>query len=318
MGKKRAPEAKWRRQMKVSFDKDFISTLSDPAWSALFANVKVAGLAAESLTRAVVSKFGLGFGKVVRVTPQKYEKSIPGLKGSRVDVEAESADNELAVYELQILYDRALPRRNLLAAAHRISGSMPEGTDTSGYPAMMPKITVINICCYNVRDDGENAGAIQPVQLRFGAPPHGVADDRYAVFYVQLPQFLAKEPDLADAFDCWMYMIWKSHELRKKPQEVVDMHTELKEFAARDGGFAQFCRRFDRVAADEDARKAYIMWLDESIRQRSIVDSAVEEAVAPLLEQLSEKDAQLSEKDGQLSEKDARIAELEARLSRKQ
>jgi hypothetical protein len=70
---------------------------------------------------------------------------------------------------------------------------------------MMPKVTAINICCYNVRDDGENAGAIQPVQLRFGAPPHDVADDRYAVFYVQLPQFLAKEPDLADAFDCWMY-----------------------------------------------------------------------------------------------------------------
>ncbi|MDR3295698.1 MAG: hypothetical protein LBT26_07730 [Clostridiales Family XIII bacterium] len=89
------------------------------------------------------------------------------------------------------------------------------------------------------------------------------------------------------------------------------MHTELKEFAARDGGFAQFCRRFDRVAADEDARKAYIMWLDESIRQRSIVDSAVEEAVAPLLDRLSEKDSQLSEQA-------ARIAALEARLSQKQ
>jgi hypothetical protein len=67
------------------------------------------------------------------------------------------------------------------------------------------------------------------------------------------------------------------------------------------------------------------MWLDESIRQRSIVDSAVEEAVAPLLDrlseqagQLSEKDARLSEKDSQLSEQAGRIAALEARLSRKQ
>ncbi|MDR3295022.1 MAG: Rpn family recombination-promoting nuclease/putative transposase [Clostridiales Family XIII bacterium] len=290
---------KRRKQMKVSFDKDFISALSDPAWSALFADVKVAGLAAESLTRAVVSKFGLGFGKVVRVTPQKYE-NIPGLKGSRVDVEAESGDNELAVYELQILYDRALPQRNLLAASHRISGSIPAGTDTSEYPVMMPRITVINICCYNIRDDCENADVIQPVQMRFGTPPHDVADDQYSVFYVQMPQFIAGEPDLADGFDCWMFTIWKSHELRKKPQEVVDMHLELKEFAARDGGFAQFCGRFDRIAADEGARKEYIMWLDESIRQRSIVDSAVEDAVAPLLEQLSEQAALIAELRAQL------------------
>ncbi|MDR3295697.1 MAG: Rpn family recombination-promoting nuclease/putative transposase [Clostridiales Family XIII bacterium] len=213
MGKKRAPGAKGtaakpamrRKQMKVSFDRDFISTLSDPAWSALFADAEVAGLAAESLTRAVVSKFGLDFGKVVRVTPQKYAGSVPGMKASRVDVEAVSADNEVAIYELQVLYDRALPRRNLLAAAHRISGSIPEGTDPGEYHAVMPKITVINICCYNIRDDGENAGVIQPVQLRFGAPPHGVADDQYAVFYVQLPQFLANGPDLSDGFGCWMY-----------------------------------------------------------------------------------------------------------------
>jgi hypothetical protein len=117
------------------------------------------------------------------------------------------------------------------------------------------------------------------------------------------------------------------------------MYPELKEFAVRDVGFAQFCSRFDRVAADEGARKEYIMWLDESIRQRSIVDSAVEDAVTPLLGQLSEKDSLISEKDGllseqagQLSEKDsllsekdsqlsehaARIAELEAKLAQKQ
>jgi chromosome segregation ATPase len=189
--------------------------------------------------------------------------------------------------------------------------------------------------------------------MRFGTPPHEVADDQYSVFYVQIPQFLAKEPDLTDDFDCWIFTIWKSHELRKKPQEVVEMYSKLKEFSTRDVGFAQFCSRFDRVAADDGARKEYIMWLDESIRQRSIVDSAVEDAVTPLLgqlsekdsllseqagqlseqagllseqagllsekdSQLSEKDSQLSEKDSQLSEQAARIAELEAKLAQKQ
>jgi hypothetical protein len=328
-------ESGQRKQIKIKFTKDFISTLSDPAWAATFANAKVSGLAAESFTRAILSKYDIKLGKVVNVTPQKYE-NLPGFKGTRVDIEVETDDNELILIEIQIRYDKSLPQRNWLTTAHIISDSIPAGTETRDYAHRMPKIIVINICCHNIRDDRENGDIIQAVQLRYGAPPHEVADDQYCDIFIQLPQFLTKlestggEPDWNDDFESWLYVIWKSHELGITPREVVAMHTQLQELANRDVGFEQYCVRYNRVASDNKARREYAMWLDETIRQQSIVDSAVEDAVIPLLEQLgaleqergklhsvvADKDAKLAERDTKLAERDAKLAEREAEIAR--
>jgi hypothetical protein len=314
---------KHRKQMNITFDRDFVSTLSDPAWQGLFADVSVAGKAADSLTRAIAGEYVPSFGSVVRVTPQQVDK-LSGMRGSRVDVEVQTDSNEIVVYELQILTDKTLSQRNILKASHVFANRMPEGE--IDYEAHMCRVIVINICCFNVREENENGDVVQPVQLRYGKKPHDLADDQYEALYVQMPQFLAKEKvDFNEPLDCWLFTLWKCHELKKKPDEVAAMYPQLQQYASRDDGFSQFCSRFNYVSADETTRNTYLNWLLYQMNQRGVIASAVESAVETAIEGEREKwqevvakkeevIARQAEENARQAEENARLAEELARL----
>lgn len=293
-----------RKQLDVNFSSNFISTLADPAWGAVFANQQVSGDAAESLTRAVVSGYITKFGKVIRVTPQSTAKQ-PGVQGSRVDVEVETEDNEIAIYEVQVIYDRGLSQRNLLSFAYKLSDSMPEGTKHADYPNKMPKIIAINFLCYNLRENSDKI--VQPVQLCYREPPVEVADDHIMIFNVQIPEFLNKNPDFSIPLHCWLYTIWQSHIQKKTPEEVVKMAPELDKYAQEDAGFRQYIQRFNWVAADKKARDEYFMWLNERLWQRGVIEGAIEERDEYWQEKL---DRALEEKDQALEEKDQAVGKL--------
>jgi hypothetical protein len=100
-----------RNALEVNFSKTVSSPLADPTWNYAFANLEISGHAAQSLTKAVINDLIHLSGDVIRVTPQSYSK-IPGLKGSKVDIEFQTADNELICCEMQVHYDKWLSTRN--------------------------------------------------------------------------------------------------------------------------------------------------------------------------------------------------------------
>ncbi|MCL2015053.1 MAG: hypothetical protein FWG68_02265 [Defluviitaleaceae bacterium] len=70
------------------FYADVMSPLADPVISGIFANVEVAGKAADSLIRNTLATDGETIGKILKVTPQ-YTSDDPLLRGCRIDVDAE-------------------------------------------------------------------------------------------------------------------------------------------------------------------------------------------------------------------------------------
>jgi hypothetical protein len=312
-----------RNQLKMSFSKDFQSTLSDETWNSLFSNEHVAGKSVESLTNAIVSGFIGKIGTVTKVTPQRYEV-VAGVRASRVDIEAESDHNELVIYEIQILYDKALPRRNTLSSALKVFNRVEKGTTTAELLVKTPKIIHINILCYNIRED--NNDIVQFSRKCYMNTPITPTDDEDFRFDVQLPRFreliISDKVDFKNETHCWLFTIWRCHELSKTPKEVMDMYPELREYAKVNVGYHEFGNRFEDVTRSAEARENYIKWIDETWRQQSVIDSAVEMAIEQFQEIIAEKDAALSEKDAALSEKDAEnarlaeeIAALRARLA---
>jgi hypothetical protein len=298
--------------MNIDFSPDFLSTLADPTWGAIFANENVAGNIAESLTKAVVSDIIGSFGKIRKVVPQS-RSGLPGDRGSRVDIEVVTDANEIVIYELQVLYDRAMPKRNILAASHRIFDSVAPGIPIAELPERIPKIILINILCYNVRDD--NTDIVQPSRTLYTKAPNTVADDTITRFDVQLPRFLKlvedNKVDYKNALHCWLMLFWKSHELRKKPEEVLRMYPQLKEFAEANTGYGDYCRRYNLVAGDRGTLSQYAMWLSDAISYQSVIDSAREDEALKWEGVLAEA---LADKDAALADKDAEIAALKARL----
>jgi hypothetical protein len=82
------------------------------------------------------------------------------------------------------------------------------------------------------------------------------------------------------------------------------MTAELREFEARDGGFRQFCDRYQFVATDPNTRDEFQKWRRELMRQQGIREAAFEDGA----EQEREK------WQGVLAKKDAEIARLRAKL----
>jgi len=305
-----------RKQLRLDFSEVIQSTLADSSWGSVFADENVAGLAAQSLTLAIVSSYIEKIGKVIKVIPQKYE-ALPGIRSSRVDIEVLSDNNELVIYEIQILYDKALDNRNFLAYAINAASTLPIGTPAHELPDKMPRVIFINILCYNVRDD--NSDVVQHSTMCYTNPPMKVSSTQIRRFEVQMPQFVelvrANKVDFTKPLHCWLYTIWTAHEKQITPGKVVEMNTALQEFAKTDEGFRQFCTRFKYVTDDPQSRKDYAKWLDETWRQMSIVESALDDNNEYWQDVVAEKDAALADKDAALADKDAALARALARIA---
>jgi hypothetical protein len=79
--------------------------LSDSVISAIFSEVKSAGLAAGRLIGFILKADDVEIGKVTNVTPQKIF-TMPEVRGCRVDILVKTSDNEKIIVEVQIYRDQ--------------------------------------------------------------------------------------------------------------------------------------------------------------------------------------------------------------------
>jgi hypothetical protein len=260
-------------------DKDSIilSPLADPVITAIFENVEVAGKAADSLIRAVLSEGeGVKFqiGEIISVTPQRTH-SEPGSRGCRVDVEIITDKNEKVIVEVQLSKDRSILQRNLLTGSRIFSGSTEPGTSTDYMRQRLPKVIAINILNDNIRAD--NLDIVQPISLSYEKDPRRTAIEEFAIYNVQLSRFREIEPDFDNPLHCWLYTLDTSHSKGKTIKEVIDMTPTLQAFAKQDEGFKQFCERYGIVAEDPESRERYFDYINYVWKMQGIQEAAYED-----------------------------------------
>jgi len=252
-----------------------MSPLADPVISAIFVDAEKAGLAAESLLRAVLAD-GKGvekikLGKIISVTPQRVHGSI-GERGCRVDIEIRTDENEYYIFEIQIYTDSRIFQRDLFSSARIFTETSTPGTTGAEMAAKMPKVIVINILNYTIRDT--QSDVVQPAKVIYEKPPFEVAMPEFAVYNVQLSRFREIEPDWNNELHYWLYALNEAHTKNKSLKEVLEMTSTLQEYASLDAGFKQFCERYDMVSGDTVSRKEYLDWYSELLRMTGMMEAA--------------------------------------------
>jgi hypothetical protein len=284
------------------------SPFADPVVNACFNSVETAGLAVQSLGNSVTERDGIAIAEVVSVTPQSYSK-IPGRRGTRVDVKSKTAAKQELIYEVNMYPDRTIHQRNFLAAAQAVTDGANEGTTAAQFAEEMPCVICINILGFDIRED--NLDWLQPTKYVYVKEPIAVALPQFAGYDIELPKFRLAPPDFASDLYCWVYALDTAHLTGKTIKEVVNMTAGLREFEVRNGGFRQFCDRYQLVAADPNTRDEFQKWRRELMRQQGMRDAAFEEGA----EREREKwQSILADKDAKLADKDAEITRLRAML----
>ena len=253
-----------------------LSPLADPVVAAIFESAEVAGKAACSLIRVVLSegKMNVNLGEVVTVTPQRVYTE-PRIRGCRVDVEVVTANNEIVVVEVQLYRDKSIFQRNLFAASKIFARAALPGTSSDEMAERLPRVIVINILTDNIRED--NTDIVQPLNMMYTKAPHRVAMNELTIYNIQLARYKGIEPDLNNPLHCWFYPLYRAHSEGITLKEVIEMTPLLQAYAAQDEGFRQFCERYGRVSEDPKARDDYYWWINAMWREQGERDAAFED-----------------------------------------
>jgi len=253
-----------------------LSPLADPVVGAIFANEEVAGLASESFISALLKSQNEPplKGKIVSVTAQRTHASSV-YRGCRVDIEIKTDVNEFFRYEIQIWPDLYIMLRGLFSAAHLFTENSNKGDTSTEMAVKMPKVVYINLLGYVLRKS--NKDMVQPFKIMYTKLPYEVAIPNFGGYNIQLPRVLEMDENFDDDFYCWCYALYTAHFEKKTVKEVIAMTAGLQAFAERDAGFRQFNERYEYVAADSEARQAYVDWFNDVLRHRGMMDAAWQE-----------------------------------------
>jgi hypothetical protein len=277
-----------------------MSPLADPVVSAIFANEKVAGLAAESLIRATLNADNpeLNIAKIISVTPQRSHIGA-FTRGCRVDVEVETINNEIVVFEVELNPSEIIIQRDLLSASRIFTERSFKGDTAREMAAGMPKIIYINILNYNIRED--NKDVLQPFRIMYTKPPAVPAAENFSGYSVQLPRITEMQPDFTNGFYCWYFTLYTAHIEKKSVQEVLEMSPQLQEYAQLDAGYRQFCDQYNLVASDPVSRREYHFWFMDKLSEGGTILAAerigMERGMAKGIEKGMEKERQKAEEE---------------------
>jgi predicted transposase/invertase (TIGR01784 family) len=195
-----------------------MSPLADPVVGAIFDSVENAGLAAQSLVGSILAEDGIKIGKVKSVTPQRYYKENPLMRGCRVDILVESGNNENTLIEVQ-MSPEPIMARNLFEYAQLAVSSVKAGVPTYDIDKHLPKIVVINICDFDVRKSGSD-DFIQPVKQMFTKNPE-VAQEFLNIYNIQLTKFREQTHDLSKPLNAWLTLFDTANQKQISVEEVI-------------------------------------------------------------------------------------------------
>ncbi|MDR0948337.1 MAG: Rpn family recombination-promoting nuclease/putative transposase [Lachnospiraceae bacterium] len=249
----------------------FMSPLDDPVLNAIFDNVKNAGLAAQSLVGSILQEDGHRIKRVISVVPQRYYKIYPNKRGCRVDILIETEDNETIIAEVQTSKE-PMGTRNLFEAAQVILANSPKGSDVWKHNKIMPRIYIINILDFILRDNHDDA--IQPVGILYAKGTSDVAIPNLRIYNVQLPLFRTKEHDFDKPLDAWLYILDTAHQKEIPVGEVIAMNEKLKKTVEADLGLKQFTRQYARASASAKTQKEWAMYCSEKMRMKGMLWAA--------------------------------------------
>ena len=255
----------------------FMSPLDDPVFGAIYANAEVAGLAMESLVKAVFDSDNESFkGKIESITPQQVHLS-PTERGFRVDVEVKTDTNERWIIEVQVNTDSHILLRNLVVASHVFYGSSDKGDNVWEMARKLPKVIHINILGFVLRKGSREL--LEPFKIMYTKKPKEVAIPHFYGYNIQLPNVENTEQDFTNSLYSWCYILYKAHKERKTAKEVLDMTPTLQKFARVDAGFDQFCKRYAFVTTDPESRKKHLAWVLDCMKIQGQIDAAYEDGI---------------------------------------
>ncbi|MCL2356748.1 MAG: Rpn family recombination-promoting nuclease/putative transposase [Defluviitaleaceae bacterium] len=280
----------------MDFSSSALSPLADPVIGAIFANAEVAGLASESIIRAILKSENepMIVGKIISVTPQRTHSS-PALRGCRVDIDTQTDDNEFIRYEVQIAPEMHIMVRDLFSAAHLLTEKSSKGDTSAQMAAKMPRVIYINLLGYVLR--GLNTDAVQPFKIMYTKPPQEIAIPNFGGYNIQLPRILEMPANFDDALYCWCYTLYTAHLEKKTVREVVTMTPELQAFAEKDAGFRQFYERYETVSANPETRREYVAWFNEALRLEGMLDWARQEGRDEVESKLADAEQKLEKSE---------------------
>jgi predicted transposase/invertase (TIGR01784 family) len=231
--------------------------LADPVVAEIFKNAEVSGLAMRELINAILADSGDKLiSEVIDVMPQKIDPEAQG-RSYRVDVTVKTADNELAVFEVQLSRLRVTNERSLLYAEQLLGSAAAKGDDWLRIGRTMPRSLVINLLNFALRKGG---GFHQVAELAYREEPRELASERFGIHNIELSKFRRETPDLSKALHCWLTAICRSQDSGKPLKEVVEMDSALRDFADSNPGMRQFMERYELASADKETRAAYRKW----------------------------------------------------------
>jgi predicted transposase/invertase (TIGR01784 family) len=202
---------------------------------------------------------------------------LPGERGCRIDVEAATNRNERALIEVQLSKDSRMTERNLLSISRIHASSSDIGDTVQEMARKMPQVICINFLDYVSRKD--NPAFHQPIYLMYELEPQSMATYKLEIHDISLEQFRKIEPDFTKPLHHWLYTWDKIHTAKKTIEEVLQMQPALQEYANQDGGFQQFCRRYQLVSSDPKTRDEYIRWISDLMRLDGIREGGIEDGI---------------------------------------
>jgi hypothetical protein len=239
------------------------SPLADPVLMAIFQDVAVSGLAMKSLLNANLADSGdVLINDVQSVTPQRVHTDTSG-RGYRIDVEATTVTGEIALFDVQLSRFVSTVERSMLYAEQALASRANRGDTLHEAASKMPRVVVLNILNFVLRQSGRNFHQIADITYR--EEPRERATEKFEIHNLELPRFRKLEPNFKNPLHCWLTAVCRAQEQEKPMKEVVEMDTNLKEYYDVDPGFAQFVDRHGVVAASPEVRKAYRRWQYEQV-----------------------------------------------------
>ncbi|MDR0395945.1 MAG: Rpn family recombination-promoting nuclease/putative transposase [Oscillospiraceae bacterium] len=232
--------------------------LADPVNAEIFSSKEQAGLAMQTLLNDVLEDSGdTRIGKIITLIPQKYKPAAQG-RSYRIDVYAETADNELAVFEVSLDKNSVAVDRSFIYTQQAISQKLPVGVGWRDMPSAMPdRVIMLNILDFEARKGGR--GFHQVCEVTYREPPRELATERFSAHNLELPKFRKTEVDFNKPLHCWLHMLCKAQDNHMTLREAVDSEPNLAAFAKREG-VQQYMTQYAVASANPTTRNEYYLW----------------------------------------------------------